>query len=75
MADKSKKSASKFIAPKKAEKKINTFGAKTSSDLKSKRDSVRNVANENAEKSRYAFTSMTGNQGSNLANATKVSSR
>ena len=75
MADKLKKSASKFIAPKKAEKKINTFGAKTSSDLKSKRDSVRNVANENAEKSRYAFTSMTGNQGSNLANATKASSR
>jgi hypothetical protein len=75
MADKLKKSASKYIAPKKEAKKINTFGAKTSSDLKSKRDSVRNVANENAEKSRYAFTSMTGNQGSNLANATKASSR
>jgi hypothetical protein len=75
MADKSKKSASKFIAPKKAEKKINTFGAKTSLELKSKRDSVRNVANENAEKSRYSFTSMAGDQGSNLANATKVSSR
>jgi hypothetical protein len=75
MADKLKKSASKYIAPKKEAKKINTFGANTSSDLKSKRDSVRNVANENAEKSRYAFTSMTGNQGSNLANATKASSR
>lgn len=75
MADKLKKSASKFIAPKKAEKKINTFGAKTSLELKSKRDSVRNVANENAEKSRYSFTSMAGDQGSNLAKATKVSSR
>lgn len=75
MADKLKKSASKFIAPKKAEKKINTFGAKTSLELKSKRDSVRNVANENAEKSRYSFTSMAGDQGSNLAKATKISSR
>jgi hypothetical protein len=75
MADKSKKSASKYIAPKKADKKINTFGAKTSSELKSKRDSVRNLASENAEKSRYSFTSMTGNQGSNLANATKVSNK
>ena len=75
MADKSKKSGSKYIAPIKEAKKINTFGAKTSSELKSKRDSVRNVANENAEKSRYAFTSMAGYQGSNIANAKKASNK
>jgi hypothetical protein len=75
MADKSKKSASKYIAPIKEAKKINTFGAKTSSELKSKRDSVRNVANENADKSRYAFTSMAGYQGSNIANAKKASNK
>lgn len=73
MADKLKKSGSKYIAPKKEGKKINTFGAKTVSDLKSKRDSVRKVANENAEKSRYALTSMAGDQGSNLTNAMKSS--
>lgn len=77
MADKQKlqKLASKYIPKKAAEKKINTFGAKTSGQLKEKVDSARNASNEYAEKSRFALTSLSGDQGSNLKNALKVSNR
>jgi hypothetical protein len=69
------KLASKYIPNKAVEKKINTFGANTSSQLKSKIDSARNSSNINAEKSRYALNSMAGDQGSNLKKALKASKK
>lgn len=77
MADKQKlaKLASKYIPKKAAEKKIKDFGAKTSKQLQGKVDSARQASNDYALKSRYALTSLSGDQGSNLDNAMKVSSR
>jgi hypothetical protein len=77
MADKQKlaKLASKYIPKKVAEKKIKDFGAKTSGQLKGKVDSARNASNDYAEKSRYALTSLSGDQGSNLKGALKASNR
>jgi len=77
MADKQKlaKFAAKYIPKKAVEKKIKTFGAKTSQELRGKVDSALNASNDYAQKSRYALTSLSGDQGSNLKKALKASNR
>ena len=55
MADKLSKLASKYI-PANTEKKIKTYGAKTSAQLKSKADSLSNVAKNKLEMSRLQLT-------------------